>query len=98
MRAALTPSAASALLLRGRLVVALAPDPLVEARRSATGDGDRGPVVPRQDAGDEDDLPDVVGAVGQRPLDRQRHGMRLAPDGDGPAQATRSAFLPPGSP
>src|SRR5262245_23588883 len=68
--------------LRG-LVMALAPHPLVEARRCATGDGDRGPVVARQDAGNEDDLPDVVAAVGQRALDRQRHGVRLAPDGHG---------------
>ena len=56
---------------------------------AATGDGDRGPVVARQDAGDEDDLPDVVAAVGQRALDRQRHGMRLATDGHGPANVAR---------
>src|SRR5215470_12798012 len=64
-----------------RLVVALAPHPLVEARRCATGNGDRGPAVAGQDSGDQDDLADMVAAMRQGALDRQRHGMRLAPDG-----------------
>ena len=32
---------------------------------------------------DEDDLADVVAAVGERAADRQRHGELFAADGDG---------------
>ena len=39
--------------------MALAPNPLVVARRCAAGNGDRRPVIARQDAGYQDDLADV---------------------------------------
>lgn len=58
----------------------LAPDGLIEAGGAAAGDGDGGPLVAGEDAGDEDDLAHVVAAVGERPLHREWHGEDFAAD------------------
>ena len=60
----------------------LAPVGLVVLFRAATGDGERGPVSAGVDAGDLDDLTDVVAGVTQGTCEGERHGMRLAADGD----------------
>jgi hypothetical protein len=80
------------LFLLRRLVVALAPHSLVESRRIATRNGDRGPLVSGQDAGDEDNLANVLAALSKRSLDCQRHGMRLASDRHVLAQVARRQF------
>lgn len=54
-----------------------APDSLVEIGGRAARDGDGGPVVAGEDAGDQDDLADMVSAIGERALDGEGHGVAL---------------------
>src|SRR5438552_5071155 len=70
----------------GRPIRLHSPDPLIEASRGATRNGDRRPVVAREYPGNEHDLPHVIAAVGQRPLHGQWHRMRLTPDRDCPQE------------
>ncbi len=85
-------------LLRRQLRVRFAglpPIRLVELFRTSPRDRQRSPPLTGMDAGNLDDLADVVAGVAQGAFQGQRHGMRLATDHHGlfavfPLQAPNS--------
>ena len=72
-------------LVRRLFVRSAAPDALVKSGRGAARNGDRLPVIARQNPGNQNDLADMVAAMSQRALDRQGNGMRLSPNQHGSA-------------
>jgi hypothetical protein len=56
---------------------------LIMPLASAGADGQPLPIAGVNEPGDQHDLADVIGRVGQRALDGERDRMRLAADGDG---------------
>jgi len=73
---------------------AAAPHALVEVRRMPAGNRDRVPPLAGQNAGDQDNLTDVVATVAERALDRQRHRVRLAANRNALRQVARASERP----
>src|SRR5262249_18313018 len=67
----------------------LAPIRLVELLRAAPGNRQRIPLVPSMDPGALNGLARGGAGVAEGALERQRHGVRLAADHDGPCEIVR---------
>src|SRR5262245_57889901 len=63
-------------------IMPLRPYLLIEGGGATTWNRDCLPIVLGQDASNQHDLANVVATVGQRTMNRQRHGVRFAPDGN----------------